>query len=188
MPRLLVVLLSLMNMALPLNAATSEQAIPPQPGSVDDYIKNTEADIAAAPLLTLNAEILGIHVFNTRGALVSGQLVRGVGVDVVDPAGPAYEAGIRAPHVRKARAAAEAGLIALIFGGAMFFPPVIMVIPLMNPMEFREFDVILAVDAQRTHDVFEFQDSLRNIKPGELVYLTVLREGKREEIHVSAGS
>ena len=43
----------------------------------------------------------------------------------------------------------------------------------------ESYDLIIAVDGWRVTNFFDFEERMRNIQPGELVYLSVVRNGKR---------
>jgi S1-C subfamily serine protease len=45
-------------------------------------------------------------------------------------------------------------------------------------------ELIIAVDAQRTRDVTDLGDALTKAQAGEIVYLTVVSGGEREQIPV----
>jgi S1-C subfamily serine protease len=44
--------------------------------------------------------------------------------------------------------------------------------------------LIIAVDGQRTRDVTDFRDAIAKAKAGEIVYLTIVSGGRREQISV----
>ena len=105
----------------------------------------------------------------------------------VDRPGPGDDAGIRAEHIRVLRATAEVGLGALFVGAILFFPPAILAVPLIEPMDgTKAYDVIVAVDAERTRNIGELENSLRNVKSGETIYLTIVRDGQRKELRALA--
>ena len=44
--------------------------------------------------------------------------------------------------------------------------------------------LIIAVDASRVTGVEEFEDQIREIEPGEIIYLTVLHDHNRQQIRL----
>ena len=46
-------------------------------------------------------------------------------------------------------------------------------------------ETIIAVDGERTRDVTDFEEVIEKAKPGEVVYLTVVSGGRREQIRVA---
>jgi S1-C subfamily serine protease len=47
------------------------------------------------------------------------------------------------------------------------------------------YDLIIAIDGGRVRDIFDLDDSLHDLKPGEIVYFTIVRNRRREQISVS---
>lgn len=45
-------------------------------------------------------------------------------------------------------------------------------------------ELIIAVDGQRTRDVNDFGEAIEKAEAGEVVYLTVLSHGQREQLRV----
>ena len=170
------------------SSSDSSISMPPNLGSVDDYSKNREYPYYASPPSASPSYVpmLGIHVFQNEGKLASGQSLSGLAVTSVDQSGPAYDAGIRAQHLQMKKTAAEIGAATLVLGAAAFFPPVLVGIPLLarrmgSP---KGYDVIVAIDAERIRDVNELENSLRYVKAGETIYVTIIREGQRVQLLV----
>jgi len=57
------------------------------------------------------------------------------------------------------------------------------VIALSKAAESHE--MIIAVDGNRTCDVTDFEEAMRKVETGEVVYLTVVRHGRREQIRLA---
>ncbi len=172
--------------ARPAHAAdmnpSSSAGTPPNVRSLDEYM-NYGNRVSLASYVAL----LGIQVFEGQGKLASGQRLSGLSVISVDRPGPGDDAGIRAAHIQAGRAAAQAGLGVLLLGGTLFFPPAILGFPLIMRMESpKAYDLIVAVDAERTRNISELEDSLRNVKAGETIYLTIIRDGRRAQLRVLA--
>jgi S1-C subfamily serine protease len=60
---------------------------------------------------------------------------------------------------------------------------VVGVIALSKAAEPHE--MIIAVDGKRTCDVIDFEEALAKAAAGEVVYLTVVRHKRREQIHLA---
>jgi hypothetical protein len=173
----------------PANAAAANtsaldrsEGTPPNVGSINEYMDNSGNLVLASYL-----PLIGIHVFEGCGKLASGQQFSGLSVTSVDRPGPGDDAGIRAAHVRVLRVATEMGLGVMVVGATLFFPPAILGIPLIQKMDSpKAYDVIVAVDAARTRSISELENSLRNVKAGETIYLTIIRDGRREQLRVLA--
>jgi S1-C subfamily serine protease len=166
-------------------ATDSSISVPPNLGSVDDYVKNREYPYPGSALPSY-VPLLGISVFRNEGKLASGQRLSGLAVTSVDKSSPAYDAGIRAQRLKKTKVAAQIGAAALCVGASVFFPPAVIGIPLLarNMGSPRAYDVIVAIDAERIRDVNELENSLRYVKAGETIYVTIIREGQRVQLRV----
>jgi S1-C subfamily serine protease len=63
---------------------------------------------------------------------------------------------------------------------AMAFPPAIFALPIVAAVPLGETsDLIIAVDASRVMNFEDFEEQMRDLEPGEIVYLTVVRDGIR---------
>jgi S1-C subfamily serine protease len=70
------------------------------------------------------------------------------------------------------------------FVAAAFFPPAMMgVIALSKATEPHA--MIIAVDGKRTCDVIDFEEAVEKAEAGEVVYLTVVSHGRREQIRLA---
>lgn len=98
--------------------------------------------------------------------------------------------------VRERSPAALAGLAALweapidiLYGiivvGSIVFPPAIVLLPLVNslPIE-RGGDLIIAADGSRVRSELDYQNQIRDTQPGQIVYLTIVRNGVRKQVAV----
>jgi S1-C subfamily serine protease len=45
--------------------------------------------------------------------------------------------------------------------------------------------MIVAVDAERASNVIDFEEAIENAGPGEVVYLTVVRRGERQQLRLA---
>jgi len=67
--------------------------------------------------------------------------------------------------------------------------PLLVVIPALDYMQVGEsYDLIIGVDGSRVTNFLDFQDRMRDLQPGELVYLSVVRNGKRLQVTLSVPS
>ena len=164
------------------SAQSTSQGAPPNLGSVTEYMSK-----GGNPALVSYLPLLGVHVFEGHGDLVSGQRFKGLNVTSIDQGGPADMAGFRAERVQVFRAATEAGASVLLAGAILLFPPAVFGISLIpDKDDVKAYDVIVAVDSVRTRNFNELADSLRNVKAGETIYLTVVRDGAREQLRLVA--
>jgi S1-C subfamily serine protease len=68
----------------------------------------------------------------------------------------------------------------------MFFPPAVLGGMVVKGLGIGEsYDLIIAVDGQRTHNVRELCEALTGATRGELLYLVVVRGGRRNNIEVA---
>ncbi len=102
--------------------------------------------------------------------------------------------GLAVLRVRPGSAAAVAGirsysglghtlLGATVVGAAMVFPPAFAALGLVEQSHIGEsFDLIVGVDGQRIHSIPDFQGAIAEVRIGDVLYLTVVRDGKRLQI------
>jgi PDZ domain len=65
----------------------------------------------------------------------------------------------------------------------MAFPPAAVVVPIVESVPLGEaYDLIIGVDGARVANFLDFYDCVRNVQPGEIVYLNVLRNGRRVQV------
>ena len=68
---------------------------------------------------------------------------------------------------------------------AMFFPPAILALPALDYSEIGEsYDMIIGIDGARVTNFLDFEDRMRDVRPGDLVYLSILRNGDRLQFSV----
>jgi len=59
----------------------------------------------------------------------------------------------------------------------------ILLMPVLGSMQVGEsYDMIIGVDGSRVTNFLDFQDCMRNLQPGEVIYLSVVRNGKRLQV------
>ena len=156
--------------------ATAGQAVSGQSlGSADEYVKGTP-DFGNA----YEVPLLGIEVNNGADRLKNGRPVSGVEVLTAVPSGAGAAAGLQGRH-QGVQTALTVGILA----GAVFFPPAMLgMMALQQSGIGASHELIIAVDGQRTRDVSDFGDAIAKAEGGEIVYLTVVSGGRREQIPV----
>ena len=144
-------------------------------GTVEEYVNGSPDSKQMSGYIAS----LAIDVINGQTRL-NGRSVVGVRITRVLSHDVGAAAGLRSQNVAIPQLL-TAGLVA----GSMFFPPVILGVVLVQQSGIGEsYDLIIAADGQRTHDVPELAEALREAVSGELVYLVVVRKGRRESVVV----
>jgi hypothetical protein len=65
----------------------------------------------------------------------------------------------------------------------MAFPPAAVVVPIVESVPLGEaYDLIIGVDGSRVSNFMDFYDCMRDVQPGEIVYLNILRNGHRVQV------
>jgi PDZ domain len=124
---------------------------------------------------------IGMELREERRALKSGEEADGLLVVAVAKGSPAAEAGLHASSSAKHDVATGVAIAA-----AMFFPPAILLIPALDYSAVgQSYDLIIGVDGSRVRNFLDFQDRTRNLEPGEMIYLSVVRDGKRLQVTVT---
>ena len=124
---------------------------------------------------------LGMEVADGKGRLTTGTYVRGVRVIRVFPDGPAARSGFRDEH-RVGKMVVVGALLAL----GVFLPPVIFVDrALENSTDLDTYGTIIAVDSERIHNLLELQNKISRSGSGSIVYLSMIRGGRREQIRIN---
>ncbi|MGA2409291.1 MAG: PDZ domain-containing protein [Candidatus Binataceae bacterium] len=127
-----------------------------------------------------NTSPIGVEVREDQRKLEGGTEATGLLIIGVTPGSPAAKAGLHA-HTDTARNVLEGAAVA----GAMVFPPAVLFIPILANVPIGDnYDLIIAVDGWRVMNFVEFEDRMRDVQPGEIVYLTVVRNGKRLQVAV----
>ena len=138
-------------------------------GSVRDFVAEGE-----------ESSPIGIEVRETHRRLKSGEEASGLLILKVQKDSPAGKAGLHA-YKRAAHNAIEGVAI----GAALFFPPAILAIPIIDYTEVGEsYDMIIGIDGSRVTNFVDFADRMRDVQAGELVYFSIVRNGRRMQIAV----
>ena len=72
----------------------------------------------------------------------------------------------------------------------MAFPPAflatIIALPMIDYTEAgQSYDMIIGLDGSRVNRFDDFEERMHDVQPGELVYLNVVRNGKRIQLPIS---
>jgi hypothetical protein len=124
----------------------------------------------------------GMQLREAKRSLKSGEDVDGLLITTVDKNGPAAAAGLHPYSHAVHDALTAAAMIGAVFSGGL----AVVVIPAIDYMQVGEsYDLIIGVDGSRVTNFLDFQDRMRDLQPGELVYLSVVRNGKRLQVTLS---
>lgn len=127
----------------------------------------------------VNASPLGMEMQEGERRL-DGREVDGLLVVAIQPDSPASKAGICAGHQ-----AAHDVLEGVAVAASLVFPPAMLAVPVIESVQIGEnYDLIIGVDGNRVTNFMDFEDDLRDAQPGEIVYLNILRSGKRLQVPV----
>jgi hypothetical protein len=119
---------------------------------------------------------LGITV-QYRSMCFRGGEEHGLEVLTVDPNSPAAQAGLQAKSGLTAVGAAVSTLSAFLPGGTLLANKAMETSGAMG----QNGDLIIAVDGQRVRDKNEFDAVMSGLKPGDTMYLTVIRPNGTDE-------
>jgi S1-C subfamily serine protease len=112
--------------------------------------------------------------------LKSGEAADGLLIVEIVGGSPAAQAGLRA-YRHLATDLLQAGSVA----AALIFPPAILAVPIFEQVHVGDsYDLIIGVDGNRVTNFLDFEDRMREVQPGEIVYLSIVRNGERMQIPV----
>jgi S1-C subfamily serine protease len=127
----------------------------------------------------VNSSPLGIELQEGERSF-HGRDVDGLFVVAVQPDSPASKAGVQAGH-RDVHDLIEGAAVA----ASLVFPPALLAVPVIESVHLGEnYDMIIGVDGNRVANFMDFEDQMREAQPGEIVYLNILRSGKRLQVPV----
>ena len=146
------------------------QHIDPQLRSLQEFIQ--EGD---------NTSSLGIEVQEAQRKTRSGKMADGLVIVGVIKGSPADLAGLRAYR----RTTSDVIKVVAV-GAALVFPPAVLVAALADQVNIGDtYDLIIGVDGTRVTNFLDFEDRIREVQPGEIVYLNIVRNGKRMQVPVN---
>jgi hypothetical protein len=123
---------------------------------------------------------IGFELREARRKLSNGEEADGLLIVDVKKGSPAADAGLHG----YARAAHNV-LTGAAIVGSMFFPPAILLVPALDYTQIGEsYDMIIGVDGSRVANFLDFEDRTRDLQPGELIYLSIVRNGRRMQISI----
>lgn len=121
----------------------------------------------------------GMQLREARRTLKSGEEADGLLVTAVEKGSPAAAVGLHAYTHNVHDALTAAAMVGAVFSGGL----AVVVIPALDYMQVGEsYDLIIGVDGSRVTNFLDFQDRMRDLQPGEVIYLSVVRDGKRLQV------
>ena len=162
----------------PSGLTNQEDELPPVPTSGPP---SSMVSVSSAPLRPL--PYLGISVHRIESHSTPGRDVEGLEIVSVDPGSPAAHAGLRARGSMTTLGASGAT------AGALIAPLDLALMPLLKKTGQlgQAGDLIVAIDDRRITGEVDLQAALNDLKPGDTIYLTVVRPGRngaRETLRV----
>jgi hypothetical protein len=143
--------------------------VPPHVYSLQDFVNQG-----------LDESPLGVELREDCSRLKSHEKVCGLAVLEVRNGSPADKAGIK-----RYTALTHDLLDGASVAAALVFPPAIVAVAVIDQSGIGEsFDLVIGVDGRRVRHILDFQDLTANVRPGDILYLTVVRAGKRMQIPV----
>ena len=124
---------------------------------------------------------MGIAVKSGTSELENGRSVGGVEILTVIPGSPGGAVGLQGSSPGVFRTTATViGMVAAV----VVFPPALMGVMALSKIGVPH-EMIIAVDGKRTYSVTDFEGEVENAEAGEVVYLTVIHNGRREQIRLA---
>ncbi len=122
----------------------------------------------------------GMQLREARRTLKSGEEADGLLITAVAKGSPAAAAGLRAYSHGIHDAITGVAIVGAMVPFGQF---TILLLPVIDYMEVGEsYDLIIGVDGSRVTNFLDFQDRMRDLQPGEVIYLSVVRNGKRLQV------
>jgi len=127
---------------------------------------------------------IGVELEEGSRKLPNGQEAQGLMVLKVTKGSPAASAGLHG-YKHAAHSALQGAFIAAALFPSPFAPIAMLALPVIELTHVGEsYDMIIGVDGSRVTNYLDFTDRLHEARPGEIVYLSVLRDGKRAQLKV----
>ncbi len=126
----------------------------------------------------------GMQSREARRTLKSGEEADGLLITAVEKDSLAAAVGLHAYnhglHDALTGVAIAGALVLWMVPGGQF---AILLVPVLNSMQVGEsYDMIIGVDGTRVMNFLDFQDQMRDLQPGEVIYLSIVRNGKRVQV------
>jgi hypothetical protein len=122
----------------------------------------------------------GMQLREAKRTLKSGEEADGLLITVVVKGSPAAAVGLHAySH------GVHDAITGVVVASSMvpFGQFAILLLPVLDYAQVGEsYDMIIGVDGSRVTNFLDFQDRMRDLQPGELIYLSVVRNGKRLQV------
>lgn len=127
---------------------------------------------------------LGMDLREDQRKLNSGEIANGLLIVGVRSGSAAAKGGLHA-----CRHTARNVLTGVAVAAMLFFPPAIVAVPLLAQANLGDsYDMIIGVDGTRVSNFLDFEDQMRDVQPGEIVYLSIVRNGDRVQVPVHVES
>jgi hypothetical protein len=177
--------------ALDAQAAANSQipADSQPPNDSNDIARYTEEQSGLPPQQMMQQQFdddgelttpFGMQLREAKRSLKSGEEADGLLITTVEKGSPAAAAGLH-PYSHTVHDALAG---AAVVGSMMpFGQAAILLVPVLDMMQVGEsYDMIIGVDGSRVTNFLDYQDRMRDLQPGEIVYLSVVRNGKRLQV------
>jgi hypothetical protein len=169
----------------PAGEATSSEPAPSEPNEITSYEQEQSGmppqrikDLQEYDTGTELSTSLGMRLIEDRRALATGEEADGLLIVGVTKNSPAADAGVHAYN-----ATGHNTITGVAMAGAMIFPPAILLLPVLDYAAIGEsYDLIIGIDGARVRNFLDYQDRTRDLLPGEMIYLSVIRDGKRVQL------
>jgi S1-C subfamily serine protease len=121
----------------------------------------------------------GMQLREARRTLKSGEEADGLLITAVAKDSPAAAVGLHAYSHGVHDALTGVAMVGAMFSGGL----AVVLIPALDYMEIGEsYDMIIGVDGSRVTSFIDFENRMRDLAPGEVIYLSVVRDGKRLQV------
>ena len=154
-------------------AQQNPQLIDPQLHSLQEFM--SEGDQTSP---------LGVQLREDQRKLNSGEVANGLLIVGVQQRSAAANAGLHA-----FRRTTHDVLEGVAVVASLFFAPALLAVLLIDQVNLGEsYDLIIGVDGTRVANYLDFEDRMRDVQTGEIVYLSIVRNGDRVQVpvHVQA--
>ena len=175
----------------PVNSVDASQQQPPSP-ALESQPSDESSDIARyredeSEQFESEGELstpFGMQLREARRTLNSGDRADGLLITAVEKNSTAAAVGLHAyshgVHDALIGVATAGALVLWMVPGGQF---AVLLVPVLGATHLGEsYDMIIGVDGTRVMNFLDFQDQMRDLQPGEVIYLSVVRNGKRVQV------